>query len=77
MELASAAIEITRSSRSSFSGMKVVCRCLKVTESEICEAVTTCDIQTLQDLGNCTGAGQGCTACHIRLRKYLATASGT
>jgi bacterioferritin-associated ferredoxin len=50
---------------------KIVCRCLDVSEAEIQEAVVTCNVQTVKELGVCTGAGQGCTACHAALRRYL------
>jgi bacterioferritin-associated ferredoxin len=50
---------------------RVVCRCLQITDVEIREAVATCGVQDLKDLGRCTGAGQGCTACHRLLRRYL------
>jgi|GEM_PF-2003738 len=50
----------------------IVCRCLQVSESEIREAIETCAVETVQDLGRCTGAGQGCTACHRLLRRYIA-----
>ena len=50
---------------------KVVCRCLGVTEAEIVTALTTLPISTLKELRACTGAGDGCTACHKQLRAYL------
>lgn len=50
---------------------EVVCRCLKVTSSDIHEAVLLHDPKTIRDLGRCTGAGSGCTACHARLAILL------
>jgi bacterioferritin-associated ferredoxin len=51
--------------------VRVVCRCLQITEDVIVEAFATGEIRTLKDLRQCTGAGDGCTACHAALRQYL------
>jgi len=53
------------------SANRIVCRCLQVSESEIVSAVETCGVRTVKELGRCTGAGQGCTACHFALRKFV------
>jgi bacterioferritin-associated ferredoxin len=50
---------------------RLVCRCLGVTEAVLIEALVTLEIRTLQDLCRETGAGDGCTACHQLLRRYL------
>ena len=50
---------------------EVVCHCLSVTETQIVEAITTCEIVDVKELSQCTGAGQGCTACHRLLRSYI------
>ncbi len=50
---------------------RLVCRCLGVTEAVLVEALVTLEIRTLQDLRRETGAGDGCTACHRLLRRYL------
>jgi bacterioferritin-associated ferredoxin len=50
---------------------QVVCRCLHVTAIELIDVMTTQDIRSLKDLRRHTGAGDGCTACHHQLRKYL------
>jgi NAD(P)H-nitrite reductase large subunit len=50
---------------------RVVCRCLQVTESALVEALTTLQLRTLKDVRRHTGAGDGCTACHKRLCRYL------
>ena len=42
-----------------------------VTEAVLVEALTVCDIRSVQDIQRCTGAGEGCTACHKLLRRYL------
>ena len=51
---------------------RIVCHCLQVTESTLVDALTTLEIRTVKDLRRHTGAGDGCTACHSRLREYLA-----
>lgn len=49
----------------------VVCHCLQVSEDQLLEALANCEIRTLGDLRRHTGAGDGCTACHRRLKDYL------
>jgi bacterioferritin-associated ferredoxin len=48
-----------------------VCVCLRMTHTELVSAITCLNIRTLKDLRLQTGAGDGCTACHRRLRHYL------
>jgi bacterioferritin-associated ferredoxin len=50
---------------------RIVCRCLQVTESVLVDALTTLELRTLKDVCRETGAGDGCTACHARLRQLL------
>jgi NAD(P)H-nitrite reductase large subunit len=50
---------------------RVVCHCLQVTESTLVQAVTTLDLRTVAEVRHCTGAGEGCTACHRRIKQYL------
>lgn len=50
---------------------RIVCRCLKVTESAIIEAVVIGGARTVKELSVATGAGDGCTCCHIQLQEYL------
>ena len=50
---------------------RVICRCLQVTESKLCEAQAECPFTCLRDVAIATGAGSGCTACHRNLRKFL------
>jgi bacterioferritin-associated ferredoxin len=52
-------------------GESVVCRCLNVTEGEVQMALSTYNVQTVRELGRCTGAGKGCMACHSRLRALI------
>src|SRR4051812_31121560 len=50
---------------------RLVCRCLQVTESVLVGALTELGLQTLTDIRRQTGAGDGCTACHRLLARYL------
>ena len=50
---------------------RVVCRCLNITEGEICNALENNEIGCLQDIRQYTGAGDGCTCCHDLLNEYL------
>jgi bacterioferritin-associated ferredoxin len=50
---------------------RFVCRCLQITETALIETLTTRDISSLKDLRRHAGAGDGCTACHRLLQKYL------
>ena len=52
---------------------ELVCACLQVTEPELRAAIATRDIRTLRELRHLTGAGDGCTACHHALRRFLDT----
>jgi NAD(P)H-nitrite reductase large subunit len=48
-----------------------ICHCLHVTEEDLLEALTRCELRNLQDVKHTTGAGDGCTACHRRILSYL------
>lgn len=50
---------------------RIVCHCLRVTESEVRQAITEEGACSLQDVMCMTGAGTGCTACHCRIRALL------
>lgn len=56
------------------SSEKIVCRCLKVSEETVVEAIETGEACTLREICRRTGAGGGCNACHSMLRHYLRTA---
>lgn len=47
------------------------CRCLKVSEEVVREAVLVFGVRTVAELRERTGAGDGCNACHRRLRTLL------
>jgi NAD(P)H-nitrite reductase large subunit len=50
---------------------EVLCYCLNVTEAEVVAAIRTKNVRTIADVRRQTGAGDGCTACHRRLRQCL------
>jgi NAD(P)H-nitrite reductase large subunit len=50
---------------------RVVCRCLRVTESELVEALSTEEIRDLKEVRRHTGAGSGCMACHRLIKTYM------
>ncbi len=50
---------------------RVVCRCLKVTEAVVVEAIVSLGVRTIKELKAVTGAGGGCTCCHQELRELL------
>ncbi len=50
---------------------RIVCHCLRVTESALVEAMATTELRTLTDIRQHTGAGDGCTCCHHLLKRYL------
>ena len=48
-----------------------LCRCLQLTEADVAETVAALGLRTLDEVRRCTGAGDGCTACHRRLRACI------
>jgi len=50
---------------------RVICRCLQVTEETLLEALATGEIGTVRDVRDATGAGEGCTACHRTIARYI------
>ena len=50
---------------------RMICHCLQVTEDVLLHALDTMNLTSVKDICRHTGAGDGCTACHRRLRKYL------
>lgn len=49
----------------------VVCRCLNVTEDALVTLITRLELRSLNDVRRHTGAGDGCTCCHARIREFL------
>lgn len=50
---------------------RYVCACLKITECELLSTLASANIRTIRDLRRTIGAGDGCTACHRTLQRYL------
>ena len=50
---------------------RFVCNCLRVTESQVVDALASLPIRNLKELRQLTGAGEGCTCCHDRLRQLI------
>ena len=50
---------------------RIVCECLKVSERRIVECVRDGRACSIRQIGACTGAGTGCTACHPALEAIL------
>ena len=48
-----------------------LCHCLAVSEQTVRQAIAFEGCQSLPDVMQRTGAGQGCTACHRRICKLL------
>lgn len=54
---------------------RTICRCLKITEETIIEAIRLGGATSVRDLKLMTGAGDGCAACHKVLNRYLSVYS--
>jgi NifU-like protein len=50
---------------------KLVCHCFGVTETEVRGVIQHKDAQTVEDVIQQNCAGNGCTACHFRIRRLL------
>lgn len=50
---------------------EVICRCLRVTEEEVVIAIRTLEVRTIREIRQTTGAGDGCTACHRKLKALI------
>lgn len=48
-----------------------ICRCLNVMESDILEAISEHEPQTVQGVSQICGAGAGCMSCHRHIRRML------
>lgn len=48
-----------------------MCRCLKVAEETIVDAIVTLGLRTVKEIRQTTGAGDGCTCCHRELRELI------
>jgi bacterioferritin-associated ferredoxin len=54
-----------------YSGAKLICRCLEVSETDLLQAIDDGDLRSLTDVVCRTGAGDGCTACRKQILEYL------
>ena len=50
---------------------RVLCHCLQITEEAVVEAASLFGLTTVKEVRERTGAGDGCTACHRRIRLVL------
>ena len=48
-----------------------VCGCLQITEHQLLLTLATKNSWTIRDIRKTIGAGDGCTACHHVLKRYL------
>lgn len=51
---------------------RLLCRCFRVTETEVTVAIQAHGAQEVEDVMRHTGAGEGCRACHCRIKRLLA-----
>ena len=52
---------------------RLLCHCLQITEEAVAEAASLFGLTTVKEVRQRTGAGDGCTACHRRIRLVLQT----
>jgi bacterioferritin-associated ferredoxin len=50
---------------------RIACRCLGVAEATVTDAIGALQLRTVREVRQHTGAGDGCTACHRRLKALL------
>ena len=50
----------------------IVCHCLRVTESQVQDAIAVGSCSNVKDVMKMTDAGGGCTACHRQILDMLA-----
>lgn len=50
---------------------RIVCRCLKITEGHIIDAVVSLGLRTVREVRGATGAGDGCNCCHNQIRALI------
>jgi bacterioferritin-associated ferredoxin len=50
---------------------RMICHCLQVTEDMLLDALAVLDLRSVMDVRQHTGAGDGCTACHRRIRAFI------
>jgi len=52
-------------------GRRFLCHCLRVTETQVLDVLSRFTVRTVKELRQLTGAGDGCTACHRLLARYI------
>jgi NAD(P)H-nitrite reductase large subunit len=50
---------------------RTICRCLRVSASQIETAIAVAGCETVRDVSQATGAGKACMACHCRIKELL------
>jgi NAD(P)H-nitrite reductase large subunit len=50
---------------------RLVCKCLRVTEQTVIDAIITLGLRTVQEVRQATEAGTGCNRCHREIAAYL------
>ena len=50
---------------------RFLCHCLAVTEEVVTASIARFALATIEDIRRHTGAGEGCTSCHARIRAIL------
>lgn len=50
----------------------LLCRCLQVYRSQVVDCIAVTGAETVREVGEETGAGRGCLACHCRIKELLA-----
>ena len=50
---------------------RIVCRCFGVKEATVVQVITTRGLRTVKEIRKHTEAGDGCTACHRLLARYI------
>lgn len=49
-----------------------LCRCLRVSEEEVRDAIAVSNPETVRGVTQACGAGGGCMACHRHIKRLLA-----
>ena len=57
---------------SSTSKCQYLCRCLRVSEEEVRDAIAVTNPETVRGVTQACGAGGGCMACHRHIKRLLA-----
>ncbi len=55
---------------------EIICNCLQVTRGEIIEAIKTKGLTLVDEVGDETEAGTGCSSCHGDIEEILKEING-